>query len=116
MTADSKPPRTDGRSNFIEAFNLSATEDKLSNKNALSMIEKSPRQRRNSEHNTSKNQGVNQSINVNKGAVKDHCENNFDVEDAQRKDKHIWILPHEWRTKAKAIKNSYQFIMLKVKL
>ena len=32
-----------------EMFKLSATDDKLSNKNALSLLEVSPRQRRNSE-------------------------------------------------------------------
>lgn len=101
-----------------EMFKLSATDDKLSNKNALSLLEVSPRQRRNSEKPTAegKTTQVNQSINVNKGAVKDYCENFFEEEDERRGDKYVWVLPKEWREKPKAIKHSFQFIMLKVKL
>ena len=117
LTASSKP--VSALNDLADAIKLSATDDRLSNRNVMSYIERSPRARRNSEHTNSKvvNQsGINQSINVNKGAVKDHCENKFDAEDQFRKDRHIWILPNDWKTKAKAIKNSFQFTMLKVKL
>ena len=40
-------------------------------------------------------------------SFKDYCDGNFDLEDEERKDKHVWILPKGWKTKAKAIKDSY---------
>jgi len=95
-----------------EALKISATGDRLALQPSFAI---SPR-RRVSEDEIRAILSVNQSINVKSGVVKNCVMHNFKNEDAVRKNKHMWVLPNGWRERPKAMRQSFQYIMLKVKL